>query len=80
MMTHTCQVFPIHIPTRHSNEASRDASLHRLHVASAAFRGKDGAGLLQLFRDSMSTTYEYILALDTAEDFQMPEDFFFALN
>ena len=51
-----------------------------MHVASASFQRKDGAGLLQLFRDSLSTTYENILALDTAEDFQVPEDYFSALN
>jgi len=71
---------PILIPTCHNNEASGDASLHRLNVASAAFRGKDGSGIFQLFRDNLSTTYENILAMDTAEGFQVPEDFFSTLN
>jgi hypothetical protein len=79
-LTCTGHVSPILIPTRHSNEASGDASLHILHVACVAFRGRDGANLFQLFRDSLSTTYENILALDTVEVFQMHEDYFSALN
>jgi hypothetical protein len=67
LLAYTGQVSPILFPTGHNNEASGDASLHRLHVACAVFRGKDGANLLQLFRDSMSTTYEIIHALDTVE-------------
>jgi hypothetical protein len=35
--------------------------------------------LLQLFRESLSTIYEHIIALDTAEVFQVPEDYFSAL-
>jgi len=74
------KVSPTLIPSRHNNEASEDASLHRLHVSCASFRGKDGAGLLQLFRDSLSKTYENVLALDTTDEFQVPEDFYSALN
>ena len=36
--------------------------------------------MLQLLRDNQSTTYENILALDTAEVFQVPENYFSALN
>ena len=34
--------------------------------------------MLQLFRESMSTPYENILALDTEEVFQVTEDYFSA--
>ena len=36
--------------------------------------------MLRLFRDSLSTTYDNILAFDTANEFQVPEDFYSALN
>ena len=36
--------------------------------------------MLQLFRDSLSTTYENILALDTVEVLQVHEDYLSALN
>jgi hypothetical protein len=36
--------------------------------------------LLQLLKDSLSTTYDNILALDTTNEFQVPEDFYSALN
>ena len=68
------------MPAGHTNEASGDASLHRLHAAYAGFRDKEGASLLQNFRDNMCEIYENILALDTAEAIQVPEDNFSALN
>jgi len=80
LLTHEGQVSPTLIPSGHSNEASEDATLHRVHASCAAFRGKDAAGLLQLFRDSLSRKYENITALDTADTFQVPEDFYSALN
>ena len=80
LLTHGGQVSPTIIPSGHNIEASEDATSHRLHVSCATFRGKDGAGLLQLFRDSLSKTYENILALDTTDDFQVPKDFYSALN
>jgi len=80
MLTYGGQVSPTLIPSRHNNEASEDATLHRLHVSCATFRGKDVAGLLQLFRYNLSKAYESILALDTSHDFQVLADFYSALN
>ena len=80
LLTHESRVSPTLIPSGQNNEASEDATLNRIHALCAAFRGNDGAGLLRLFRDSLSTTYDNILALDTAHEFQVPEDFYSALN
>ena len=80
LLTHEGQVSPTLIPSSHNNEASEDASLHRIHASCAAFRGKNGAGLLRLFRDSLSTIYDNILALDIVDEFQVLEDFYSVLN
>jgi hypothetical protein len=74
-LTYTVQVSSILIPKGHANEASGDASLHRLRVACTTLRGKYGASLLHFFRDSLSEIYENILALDSAEVFQVREDY-----
>ena len=71
---------PVFISIGDTSEASEDASLHRVHIVCAAFRGRDGGSLLQLFRDTLSTIYENIITLDNVEAFQMPEDYFTALN
>jgi hypothetical protein len=80
LLTYSGQVRPIFVPERHTSEASEDASLHRVHIACATFRGRDGGSLLQLFRDTLSTIYENIITLDSVEAFQMPEDYFTTLN
>jgi hypothetical protein len=73
-------VCPVLIPTEHTSEASEDASLRIVHIACAAFRGRDGGNLLRLFRDTLSTIYENIITLDSVEAFQMPKDYFTTLN
>ena len=78
LLTYTGQVSPVFIPSGHHSEASRDATLHKLHISSAAFRGLDSGSLLQLFKDSLKDIYENIISLDTA-DTQIPDDFFTAL-
>jgi len=80
LLTYGGQISPTLIPLYHINEALEDASLHRLHVSSASFRGIDGVGLLRISRDNVGKTYENILALDTADDFQVPKDLFSAFN
>ena len=79
-MTYTGHACPVLIPTRHTNEASEDASLHRLHVSCAAFRGLDAGSLLQLFKDSLKDIYDNNISLDGADAHQMLDDYFMALN
>ncbi len=71
LATYSGQVCPVFIPTRHTSEASEDASLHRVHIACATLRGRDGGSLLQLFRDTLSAIYENIITLDSVEAFQI---------
>jgi hypothetical protein len=80
MLTYTRHVCPVLLPTRHTNQASEDASLHRLHVSCAAFRGLDAGSLLQLFKDSIKDIYDNTISLDGADANQMPDDYFTALN
>ena len=60
---------PILIPTYHTNEELGDASLHHIHVACTTFGSKDGASLLQLFRDILREIYEYMIIMDNAKAF-----------
>ena len=55
---------------------------HFADYMSHARRSEDGTEptYFQIFRDTPSTTYENILALDTVKDFQVPKDYFSALN
>jgi hypothetical protein len=69
MLTYNGQVCPVLIPTRYPSEASEDASLHRVHNACAAFRGRDGGSLLRLLRNTLSASYENIITLDSVEAF-----------
>jgi hypothetical protein len=74
---HVCSVL---LPTCHTSEASEDASLHRLHVSCAAFRGLDAGSPLQLFKDNLKNIYDNTISLDGADAHHMPYDFFTALN
>jgi hypothetical protein len=80
LRTYTGHVCPVLLPTGHNNEASEDASLHRLHVSSAAFRGLDAGRLLQLFKDSLKDVYENTISLDGGDAQQIPDDYYTALN
>jgi hypothetical protein len=80
MLTYTWHVWPVLLPTSHTSEASEDASLYRLHVSCAAFRGLDARSLLHLFKDSLKDIYDNTISLDGANARQMPDDYFTALN
>ena len=41
LLTYTRQICPVLLSRGHTDEASEDASLHRLHVSCVAFRGLD---------------------------------------
>jgi len=79
-MTYTWHACPILLPTGHTIEKSEDASLHRLHISCAAFRGLDLGSLLQLFKDSLKDIYDNTISLDGADAYQMLDDYFTALN
>ena len=80
LLTYRGHVCPVLLPTWHTNEASEDASLHRLHVSCAAFRGLDAGSLLQLFKDSLKDIYDNTISLDGADAHHMLDDYFTALN
>ena len=80
LLTYTWHVCLVFLPTGHTSEASEDASLHRLHVSCAAFRGLDAGSLLQLFKDSLKDVYDNTISLDGADAHQMLGDYFTALN
>ncbi len=80
MLTYTENVCPLLLPTDHTSEASEDASLHRLHFSSAAFRGLDAGSLLQLFKDILKDIYDNTISLDSANAHQVPDDYFTAVN
>jgi len=80
MLPYTWHVCLVLLPTGHTSDASEEASLHRLHVSCAAFRGLDAGSLLQLFKDSLKDIYDNTISLDDANAYQMPNDYFTALN
>ena len=51
LLSYTGQVCLVFIPTGHTKEASQDDTLNKVFLPSPNFRGKDHAGLHQLFRD-----------------------------
>jgi len=80
LLTYTGHVCPVPLPTGHNNDASEDASLHRLHVSNAAFGCLDAERLLQLFKDSLKYVYENTISLDGGDAQQIPDDYYTALN
>ncbi len=67
------------IPTRQTKEASQDDTLHKVFLSSPSFRGKDHAGLHQLFRDYTQKIYDRIVSLD-ADILDVPDDYYTALS
>jgi hypothetical protein len=80
MLTYIGQVCLVLIPTSHTSEGSEDASLHSRYVASAIFRDLDGGSLLQLSKDNLKDINKNTIFLDSADAFQVPENYFTALN
>jgi hypothetical protein len=69
----------VFIPTGLTKEASQDDTLHKVFLSSPNFRGKDHAGLHQLFRDCTHEIYDMIVSLD-ADILDIPEDYYTALS
>ncbi len=67
MFTYTGHASPILIAAGHTSKASEDASLYRLHVSCATFRGIDAGSLLQLFKDIPKDIYDNTISLDSAD-------------
>jgi hypothetical protein len=75
MMSHTRQVCPTFIPTRHTVETSHDDNLHKAYIACPMFRGKDSATLQQTFRNSLRKIYDHLFDID-ADALAIYEDYY----
>jgi hypothetical protein len=79
MLTYSGQVCPTLISSGHTNEESRDATLHKVYALSHVFRGRDGASLHQLFIDSLLAHYNALFGSVNAY-YNVPNDFYSAIT
>jgi hypothetical protein len=69
----------VFIPSGHTKEASQDDTLHKVFLSSPNSRGKDHAGLHQLFRDCTQEIFDRIASLDD-DGLDILDDYYTALS